>query len=384
MTRYTLADLKQQKVALLMGGTSNEREISLLSGNGIYEGLKQAGLTNVHKVDPATYDLTKLKQDGFTVVFNTLHGRFGEDGSVQGLLEVLGLPYTGVSVLSSALTLDKTLTKAVWKNAQVAVAPEVLFYRQEVLDAFGVTEAEWVEFGQERGVLDEVKFAQYLEVVNQRYQAALKAEADYQINPADAKNIIAAKIFARKCAQAVQDFNLPLFVKPNLEGSSLGVTKVKQAADLSAALLKAAFIDEVLLCEKFIDGKEYSVPVLNGRALAAIEIKVAPEFEFYDYQAKYFSDDTVYECPAELSAEATARILKLAEDAARAVQIKSWCRVDVLSDSQGNFYALEVNTNPGMTSHSLFPMGARHVGMSYPELCTTVLLNALNRVEKAK
>lgn len=317
---YSFADLKNYKIAVLLGGTSNEREVSLQSGEGVYQALAGLGL-NVHKIDPKFYDLINLKADGFNLIFNILHGRFGEDGNLQGFFEVMGIKYTGCTTLSSALTLDKKLTKDIWKANAVEIPPQLTYSSQQI------------------------------------------ANQEYDIN------------------EMIAQLGLPLFVKPNREGSSVGVTKAKTATELEQALKLAAEIDNLVIVEGFINGKEYSVPVLNGEPLAPIEIIIDPTKEFYDYDAKYISDKTQYDCPAKLTAEQAQRIQDLAKRAASAVGIKSWCRVDVLADSEGNFYALEVNTNPGMTTHSLFPMAARHAGMSYADLCVRILLNALNEVE---
>ncbi|RIY37877.1 D-alanine--D-alanine ligase [Psittacicella gerlachiana] len=324
--QYTLEDLKNFKIAVLCGGTSNEREISLISGDGIYSALKASTLNlDVHKIDPKFYNLLDLKKDGFNLVFNTLHGRFGEDGQVQGFLDVLGIRYTGCNLLQSALTLDKLLTKKVWLQSKVKTSNHLVLTSQQILNN------------------------------NQ----TLNLDA------------------------IIETLGLPLFVKPNLEGSSIGITKVKTKEELLPALEIAAKIDNQVLLEEFINGKEYSVPVLNGKALAAIEIIIDKKYEFYDYQSKYFDDNTQYVCPAELTAEQTENILQLAEQATKSVGIKSWCRVDILSNQQGEFYALEVNTNPGMTTHSLFPMAAKYRGMEYTDLCLHILLDAINNVEAA-
>lgn len=320
--KYQLEDLKQFKIAVICGGNSNEREVSLTSGDGVYQALKSSSLNlDVHKIDPVEYDLLNLKRDGFQLAFNILHGRFGEDGILQAFLQVLGIKYTGCNVLSSALTLDKKLTKDVWIQNGVEVAPAITLSKKQII------------------------------------------EQQYNVQ------------------EIIDKLGLPLFVKPNREGSSVGVSKVKKADDLVTALEMSAKIDDFTIVEKFLDGKEYSVPVLNGKALTPIEIIVPAEFEFYNYESKYISNDTRYECPPNLNPEQIARMQYLAQRAAKVVNINSWCRVDVLSDSQGNFYALEVNTNPGMTSHSLFPMAAKLEDMSYQDLCLHLLLDALNEVE---
>ncbi|RIY34190.1 hypothetical protein CKF54_01420 [Psittacicella hinzii] len=322
--QYTLEDLKNYKIAVLCGGTSNEREVSLNSGKCIYDALKSSSLNlDVILFDPKNEDLSKLKELGVNLVFNTLHGRFGEDGQIQGFLDVLGIKYTGCRVLQSALTLNKLFTKKIWLQSNVSTPKSISLKSHEILDS--------------RETLD-------------------------------IDHIIA-------------ELGLPLFVKPNLEGSSIGISKVKDRDSLYKALEVAAKIDKDVIIEQYINGGEYSVPVLNGKALAAIQIIIDSKYEFYDYQSKYIDHSTRYECPANLTAEQTKQILALAEQAAKTIGINSWCRVDILSNDKGEFYALEVNTNPGMTEYSLFPMAAKHCGMSYQDLCLHVLLNAINDVE---
>ncbi|GGP25651.1 D-alanine--D-alanine ligase [Silvimonas amylolytica] len=287
-----------------MGGTSSEREVSLMSGAGVLAALQSRGI-DAHKFDPAEKPLMTLKDEGFDRVFIILHGPFGEDGTVQGALEVLGIPYTGCGVMASAIGMDKLRTKLVWQALGLPIP------------AF--------------------------ELVN--------ANSDF--------DAIEKKL------------GLPLFVKPATEGSSVGVVKVKEAGGLKAAFEEAVKYDPLVLAETFMGGGEYTTAVLDGETLPAV--KIEPATEFYDYDAKYFRDDTKYLCPCGLSAEKEAQIAADVKKAFWSIGGKSWARVDFLMDDAGNHYLLEVNTAPGMTSHSLFPMAARARGMSYEDLVVRIL-----------
>jgi D-alanine-D-alanine ligase len=300
---------KYGKVAVVFGGNSAEREVSLMSGDGVLSALLSRGV-NAHAFDPAEKPLSALKDEGFTRVFLILHGPFGEDGTIQGALECLGIPYTGCGVMASAIGLDKLRTKLIWRALGLPIP------------AFEL--------------LDE--------------------QSDF--------------------AAIEQRLGLPLFVKPSTEGSSIGITKVKQAGDLKAAFEEARKYDRVVLVEQFLGGGEYTAPVLGDEVTGyqvLPMIKIEPATEFYDYQAKYFRDDTVYLCPCDLSPEREAEIAELVKKAFWAIGGKSWGRVDFLLDSAGKAYLLEVNTAPGMTSHSLFPMGARAAGMSYEDAVLKIL-----------
>ncbi|MBB5192214.1 D-alanine-D-alanine ligase [Silvimonas terrae] len=292
------------KVAVLMGGTSSEREVSLMSGAGVLAALQSRGI-DAHKFDPAEKPLSALKDEGFDRVFIILHGPFGEDGTVQGALEVLGMPYTGCGVMASAIGMDKLRTKLVWQALGLPIP------------AF--------------------------ELVN--------ANSDF--------------------AAIEKKLGLPLFVKPATEGSSVGVVKVKEAGGLKAAFEEAVKYDPLVLAETFMGGGEYTTAILDGETLPAV--KIEPATEFYDYDAKYFRDDTKYLCPCGLSAEKEAQIAADVKKAFWGIGGKSWARVDFLMDDAGNHFLLEVNTAPGMTSHSLFPMAARAKGMSYEDLVVRIL-----------
>lgn len=290
------------KVAVLFGGKSGEREVSIKSGSAVLAGLLRKGV-DAHAFDPAERDLHELEK--FDRVFIALHGRFGEDGTIQGALELMGIPYTGSGVLASSVGMDKWRTKLLWRSAGIPT-PDF-----ELVDA----------------------------------------SSDF------------AAIEAR--------LGLPLFVKPANEGSSIGITKVKQAGTLKVAYELAAKSDPLVIAEKFVGGGEYSIGILGDRALPII--RIVPANEFYDYEAKYLRDDTQYLCPCGLSAEKEAQIQADALLAFRAIGGRGWGRVDFLMDDQGNHYFLEVNSSPGMTDHSLVPMGARAVGISFDDLVVKIL-----------
>ena len=301
-------NLKQEKIAVLLGGTSAEREVSLNSGKAVLEALLNQGY-DAHPIDPKEYNVANLKKDGFNRVFNILHGRGGEDGTMQGLLEQIGLPYTGCGVMASALTMDKMRTKMLWK-------------------AFGLPVAE-------------------MEVVTRETFNNLNSE------------------------EVVARLGLPLMVKPSLEGSSVGLTKVKTVEALKSAVEFALKFDNTILIEEWLAGDELTVPVLDGKVLPAI--RIVPEGEFYDYEAKYISDNTQYFCPAGLMPEREQELALLVKRAYEAVGCRGWSRIDVMCDSKGNFRLVEVNTNPGMTSHSLFPKSAATVGISFEQLVVKIL-----------
>jgi D-alanine-D-alanine ligase len=295
------------KVAVLFGGTSAEREVSLNSGSRVLAALQGQGI-DAHPFDPATQTLDDLK--GYDRAFIALHGRHGEDGTIQGALEVMHLPYTGSGVLASALAMDKFRTKLMWQAAGLPV-PEY---------------------------------------------ALLTAESDF--------DAIEAQL------------GLPLFVKPAREGSSIGVTKVKESGALKAAYAEAARHDSLVIAEKGVMGGEYTVGIVGDEVLPII--KIVPATEWYDYEAKYNRDDTQYLCPCGLPEAKEMEIRKGALEAFRILGGRGWGRVDFLMDEAGNHYFLEVNTAPGMTDHSLVPMGARVAGMEYPALVRRVLELAAN------
>ncbi len=289
------------KVAVLMGGPSAEREISLMSGQAVLESLTRSGV-DAQGFDPAERELAEIKR--FDRAFVILHGRGGEDGTVQGALELMGVPYTGSGVLASALCMDKWRTKLVWQAAGVPIADYVL----------------------------------------------LDAASDF--------SAVAARL------------GLPMFVKPANEGSSIGITKVKRAADLPAAHDAAARYDALVIAERFIDGAEVQFPILGERVLPSIRIE--PAGEFYDYDAKYFRDDTRYHCPG-LPAAQEASLHAAVLRAFRVLGCRGWGRMDLIVDRAGRPFFLEMNTVPGMTSHSLMPMGAKAAGIGFDELVLRIL-----------
>lgn len=299
------------KIAVLFGGTSAEREVSLNSGTAVLAGLREGGV-DAHPVDPKEIDVTQLKAMGFDKVFIALHGRGGEDGTLQGLLELIGMPYTGSGVMASAISMDKLRSKLLWHGAGLPVAPWVALTRT----AF------------ELGLSDSV---------NTRIAA----------------------------------LGLPVIVKPSREGSSVGMSKVDKAEDLSAALTLAFQHDEEVLIEKWLSGPEFTVAMLGEEILPSIRIQ--PAGVFYDYEAKYLSDETQYFCPSGLEAEREADLQSLVLKAWNVLGCRGWGRIDVMLDGDGQFYLLEANTSPGMTSHSLVPMAARQAGMSFSQLVVRIL-----------
>jgi D-alanine-D-alanine ligase len=311
-----MSNMDLGKTAVLMGGSSAEREVSLMSGTGVLAALRSQGV-DAHAFDPAERELGELKREGFQRVFIALHGRHGEDGTVQGALELLGIPYTGSGVMASAIAMDKVMTKRVW-TAEGLPTPRW----------------RWLAPGQQ----------------------------------------------AREDVVAVPDhLGLPLIVKPPREGSSIGITKVQGYSQMQDAVKLAAQYDADVLCEEFIDGIELTCPVLGtgaaARALPVIRI-AAPDGN-YDYQHKYFSDDTGYHCPSGLPPEEETEVQRLTLAAYRTLGCRGWGRADLmLRASDRRIFLLEMNTSPGMTSHSLVPMSARAAGMSYEQLCLHLLQHA--------
>ena len=306
------------KVAVLLGGTSGERDVSLNSGTAVLAALTRQGV-DAHAFDPAERNLSELAQ--FDRVFNTLHGRGGEDGTMQGALELMDIPYTGSGVMASSVGMDKWRTKLLWKVLNIAT-PD-------------------------------------FEMVN--------ADSDF--------------------TAIEQKLGLPLFVKPANEGSSIGITKVKQKGGLQPAWILAAKADPLVIAEKFVGGGEYTVGILGDLELglrALPIIRIIPKNEFYDFEAKYLRDDTEYLCPCGLSAKKEAQIQAEALQAFKAIGCQGWGRVDFLMDEAGKHYFLELNTNPGMTDHSLVPMAAKAAGISFDELVMNILSMTLNEVAKAK
>lgn len=300
------------KVAVLFGGTSAEREVSLMSGSGVLKALQSQGV-DAHAFDPADRPLQELKRDGFDRCFIALHGRGGEDGTVQGALELLGIPYTGSGVMASSIAMDKIMTKRIWRFE-------------------GLPTPDW--------------------------------------------RMVSS---AEECVQALSVLGAPMIVKPAREGSSIGLTKVTDPSQCAAAYAAAAQHDPEVLCEQFIEGDETTCPVLivNGQVQALPLIRIVAPDGNYDYQNKYFTDDVKYLCPSQLDADEEAEIARQVVRAFKTLGCRGWARADVMirrSDRQP--FLLEINTAPGMTSHSLVPMSARVAGLSYEQLCVHLLASA--------
>ena len=308
------------KVAVLMGGRSSEREVSLMSGTGVLNALLSRGV-NAHAFDPSEQDLGQLKVQGFDRCFIALHGRYGEDGTVQGALELLDIPYTGSGVMASSIAMDKIMTKRIWRFEDLPTP-------------------DW----------------------------RLVANAE------------------ETCA-ALAELGAPMIVKPARDGSSLGLTKVTDASQCAEAYALAAKFDEEVLCEEFIAGEETTCAVLGAgaeaKALPVIRIK-APEGK-YDYQNKYFSDVTEYQCPSGLVESEELEIRRIVEKAYRTLGCRGWARADIMiRATDRKLFLLEINTSPGMTGHSLVPMAARALNISYDNLCLGILASAQCDGETAK
>lgn len=298
------------KVAVLMGGWSAERQVSLWSGEAVLAALQSRGI-DAHAVDPTRERLFGLRAEGFDRAFNVMHGTGGEDGTVQAVLDLLGVPYTGSGVLASALAMDKLRSKRMWK-AEGLPTPDYFVVRD----------------------LDELE-------------------------------------------HAAATLGYPLIVKPSEEGSSVGITKVKTRDQLAPALAAArGDTGRVVMAEAFIAGGEFTCAVLRGRPLPLI--RIVPDGEFYDYHAKYISNDTRYHCPSGLSEEMEARFQAMCAEAFELLGARGWGRVDFLLDAQQRPWLLEANLVPGMTSHSLVPLAARTAGLSFEDLCWAVLETTLD------
>ena len=311
------------KVAVLMGGRSAEREVSLMSGNGVLAALLARGV-DAHAFDPAERGMDELKTADFDRCFIALHGRFGEDGTVQGALELLGIPYTGSGVMASSIAIDKVMTKRLLASHGLPTPQHVLLRR----GAFGAEDVH----------------------------------------------------------AAMDTLGLPLIVKPAREGSSIGLTKVTHASQMAAAVEQAALLDADILCEQFIDGDEVTCPLLGtgSQACALPVIRIAALDGNYDYQNKYFTDTTQYLVPCGLPAGEEAAIQTLVLQAYQALHCRGWARVDVMIDKLTRQpYLLEINTSPGMTTHSLVPMSARAIGMAYEDLCLEILKTAALDYQKS-
>lgn len=296
------------KVAVLMGGESAERDISLQSGNAVHAALCNSGI-DAHAIDFSKSEFKQLVNGGFDRVFIALHGRGGEDGTIQGALETIGLPYTGSGVMSSALAMDKVRCKAIWQAAGLPT-PDVIELNQH---------SNWQEI--------------------------------------------------------VKQLRLPIMVKPAREGSSVGANKVIDADDLSSAWKQANKYDDRVMAESWVEGSEYTIPILGDTVLPMIKLET--KRDFYDYQAKYEDDDTQYICPCGLDEKVEKSLGLLALQASKLVGVSGWCRVDLMIDEENNPWLIEVNTIPGMTSHSLVPMAAKQAGLSFEQLAVQILATSL-------
>jgi D-alanine-D-alanine ligase len=292
------------RVAVLMGGLSAERDVSLKSGTSVLTALKRKGI-DAHGIDAGRDLFAQLRAGKFERAFIVLHGRFGEDGTVQGGLELMGLPYTGSGVLGSALGMDKLRCKRIWSAAGIPVPEQMVLTKDVDLDT------------------------------------------------------------------VIETLGFPIFVKPSSEGSSIGISKTRSRAELEQAWALAAKYDDVVLAERFIDGPEVTCAILGERALPLIRIETTREF--YDYEAKYISNDTRYHCPSGLDAATEYKLQDLARRAFELIGCSGWGRVDFMLDKQSNPYVLEVNTVPGMTDHSLVPKAAKQAGIEFDELCLRIL-----------
>ncbi len=296
-----------EKVAVFMGGWSAEREVSLKSGQAVYDALRRKGI-NAHAIDVNRNIVEKLHTQGFTHVFNIMHGRGGEDGVIQALLELHQLPYTGSGVLGSALAMDKLKCKQLWTG-------------------IGLPTPAHME---------------------------LNSEAD--------------------CINAVEKLGLPLMIKPVLEGSSIGISKVTRADDMVKAWKAARECVGTVIAEAFVTGEEYTAAILDNQVLPMIRLKT--DHDFYDYQAKYVSDDTQYICPCGLQPETETELGAMMLQAFNAIGLQGWGRVDFMLDAQQQPWLIEVNTVPGMTDHSLVPMAARQAGIEFDDLVLKILQGA--------
>ena len=300
--------LKFGKVAVLLGGKSAEREVSLDSGNAVLEALLRSGV-NAEGFDPQERSVTELVN--YDRAFIVLHGRGGEDGQIQGALEWLGLPYTGTGVQGSAIGMDKVKTKQVWQGSELPTAP---------------------------------------------YRIVTK-DSDLQ--------------------EIVDSIGLPFIIKPVHEGSSIGMSKVEKIEDFAEAIAKATQHDAVVMAEKWITGREFTIVILNGQALPVIRLEPPKDVAFYDYEAKYNRNDVQYGIPCGLTESEEKQLQALCLRAFQAVGASGWGRIDAMQDEHGNFWLLEVNTVPGMTSHSLVPKAANAIGYSFDELCVVILEQTL-------
>ena len=296
------------KVAVLLGGKSAEREVSLDSGKAVLEALLRSGV-NAEGFDPQERSVTELVH--YDRAFIVLHGRGGEDGQIQGALEWMNIPYTGTGVQGSAIGMDKVKTKQIWQGSDLPTTP----YR------------------------------------------IIGKDADFK--------------------EVIESLGLPLIIKPVHEGSSVGMSKVEKAEDLAAALEKATQHDAIVMAEKWITGREFTISFLNGQPLPVIRLQPPADVAFYDYEAKYNRNDVEYGIPCGLTEAEEKQLQEISLRAFQAVGASGWGRIDAMQDEQGKFWLLEVNTVPGMTSHSLVPKAANAVGYSFDELCVAILEQTL-------
>ena len=296
------------KVAVLFGGKSAEREVSLDSGNAVLEALLRSGV-QAEAFDPKHRSVTDLVN--YDRAFIVLHGRGGEDGQIQGTLEWLNVPYTGTGVQGSAIGMDKIKTKQIWQGTDLPTAPYRIINKDSNID------------------------------------------------------------------EIVDSLGLPVIIKPVHEGSSIGMSKVEKKEDFAQAITKATEHDAIVMAEKWITGCEYTIVVLNGEALPVIRLEPPKDVAFYDYDAKYQRNDVQYGIPSGLSESDEKQLQQLTLRAFQAVGASGWGRVDAMQDQQGNFWLLEINTVPGMTSHSLVPKAAKAVGVGFDELCVAILEQTL-------
>lgn len=298
------------RVAVLFGGTSAEREVSLKSGHAVLDALKNAGV-DAFGIDVGTDFLQKISSEQFDRAFIMLHGRGGEDGTIQGVLEYAGIPYTGSGVLASALAMNKLRTKQIWHGLGLLTPQH------------------------------------------------------------------AVPTSAIECSRIAETLGFPLVVKPVNEGSSIGISKVNNLDALIEAWELATEFDNQILVEKFISGPEFTIGILGKEILPPI--RVGTNHDFYDYDAKYLADDTSYQIPCGLTADQEEALKKLVARACAALDIRDWARADVMQDEQGRFWLLEINTVPGMTDHSLFPMAAKAVGLDFNQLVVAILSGTLEK-----
>jgi len=292
------------KVAVLLGGTSNEREISLQSGKAVLAALKSLDI-NAHSIDPKFYDLNNLKSKNFDRAFVCLHGKDGEDGKVQGIMDKINIPYTGSGKAASAKGMDKLISKSIWRDNNLST-PEFL---------------------------------------------RVKSIKDYK--------------------EIVSTLNLPFFMKPASSGSSIGINKVNSEKDFIRAFEEATTFDSNVIAEKMVVGREYTVAIVGQRILPIIEIQT--KTDFYDYAAKYTRDDTNFICPTDLPVNIIEEVNAISLKAFNLLGCKSWGRVDFIIDDKNNLFIIEINTIPGMTSHSLVPLSAKNAGISFEELTLKIL-----------